>query len=514
MSKVTDLQAAQHAVQNLDQMDVGVSFIVATRQALAVGGPVGDPTTIRERAQAYADAAAACGQASADLGAVAGSQLPSAWVGAVAEHANQAVQAVADETTASQQTLTQAARLLDAWAEDLSWAQQTDSQGCTNLQDAQNAVQQGGDDAVGQARPLALAGVNARLAAAQRAEECGTSTASRLRQLAAAARAEHAGQGSLDALSAVVLADAKNPGDTEDGGPILTDVQLDRASQIFGTMNGTDQTTFNALLANAKSPEEAAYLWKALAAGHSVADIQKFDAGIHEYGDDPQWLSEHLMPATGNAVAMNESPGNVNVTYQGEDINIGGFPIYSQGANNDCVAASSVVAQARIDPLTMYQLTTGGTPDQPGADSPQAFQQRLQQMYTAQYQQAQLADGKIDPKTGVAQTGESLLANQDFGAPSGRSYEYVTLNSDDDRRAAVLRIENAVDQGLPVPINVNRGADGHQMMIIGRDGNMLEIYNPWGRTAWVSEDQFIHSQLGSLTDKDNLNNAYALELPK
>lgn len=518
MSKVSDLQHAQNAIQHLDPMYVGVSLIGAIQQALAVGAPVGDPATIRERAKAYADTATVYVRAGSDLTSVASAQLPSAWQGAVAENATVAVQAVADETTLSQQTLSQAAQLLSTWADDLSWAQQTDAQGCASLQNAQNAVQQGGDDAVLQARSTALDGVNARLAAAQRAEDCGTNTASRLGQLAAAARAEHAGQGSLDPLSAVVLADAKNPGGSEDAGAILTDSQLDRATQIFGTMNGADQAAFSALLSNAKSPEEAAYLWKALAAGHSVADIQQFDAGIHPHGDDPVWLSSHLMPATGNAGAMNEAPGNVYLTYQGQQsTTLDGtnwLYIYSQGNVNDCVAASTVIAQARIDPLTMYQLTTGGTPDQPGADSPAAFQQRLQQMYLGQYRQGQSADGGINPKVGIGQTGETLLANQDLGAATGSSYEYVGMHNDGDRQASVRRIENSVDQGLPVPIDVNGAKGAHQMMIIGRDNNMLEIYNPWGRTAWVSEDQFVHGQLGSLTDGDNLNNAYALELPK
>ena len=42
------------------------------------------------------------------------------------------------------------------------------------------------------------------------------------------------------------------------------------------------------------------------------------------------------------------------------------------------------------------------------------------------------------------------------------------------------------------------------MVIIRRDGDRLEVYNPWGFTEWVTADQFVNSQLGNLTDKDNL----------
>jgi hypothetical protein len=74
-----------------------------------------------------------------------------------------------------------------------------------------------------------------------------------------------------------------------------------------------------------------------------------------------------------------------------------------------------------------------------------------------------------------------------------------------------------VDEGKPVPIDVTNGKEGHQMMITGRDGDKLEVYNPWGYTSWVSESQFVNSQLGSLTTNGgdgSLKTADGLELPQ
>ncbi|MBV6700208.1 hypothetical protein KV557_24405 [Kitasatospora aureofaciens] len=531
MSKVRDLQKAQQAMTSIDSIYVGFALFDAIGKALAVGGPVGSPGTIRERAKAYADTAKAYGKASADLGTVAANQLPSVWTGSVAEHAAQAVQALANELTVSQKALQQAAGLLGAWADDLEWAQNTDAQGVVSLQNAQKSI--AGDlfdtgRAVAAFEP-AQTGVAARLAAAQRAESSGTHTASMVDQLAAQARAERAGQGPLDPLAALVLANEKGPGADADGGYILTDNQLARATQFLDVMNGADQGAFRNLLSGAKSPEEAAYLWKALAAGHSVAEVEQFGALIHPHGDDPTWLSQHLVPALSTDSARQESTTeNVSLVYQGKEIpstarNIGVSSAgYGQGNVGDCVAASTVVAHLKLDPVTMLRLTTGNMPDTPGADSPTNFSQRLQDLYIQQYQQGQQANG--DKKTypqvdqGVGPKGNTFLADQDLGKATGDTYEYVTLNTEDDRRAAVARIEKALDEGKPVPFCAHGegGKDNHQMVIMARDGDRLQVYNPWGRSEWVTEDQFIHSHVndGHLTDNVDVNMPYGAELPK
>ncbi|MFB7377310.1 hypothetical protein ACFC26_09350 [Kitasatospora purpeofusca] len=519
MSKVKDLEHARHSIEQFTFMLPNLHLVQGIEEALAVPEPVGDPAAVRARAQDYSKAAASFAKATTDLSGVAANQLPSVWTGSVAEHATQAVHAMSAETTTSKDTLAEAAKVLDAWANDLQWAKSTDAQGRQQLHDAGERARHDPTGFDQGARETALAGVDARLAAARRAESCGTGTAGKLNQLAAKARAARAGDGSIDPLAAVVLATEKNPGAGEDGDYILTPNQLDRANQVLGVMTGADQAAFRALLSGAKSPEESAYLWKALAAGHSVADIQRFDAQIHPHGDDPAWLAQHLVPATSTDDTRRESSDNLDVTYQGQPVSIDGYGVYSQRNVSDCVAASTVIAQAKLDPLLMFQLTTGGTPDAPGADSPENFGQRLQDAYLGEYKDGQRADGnkKVYPQVdaGLGSTAQTYLADKDLGRATGADYEHVELKSDEDRRAAVARIEKSVDEGLPVPITVRNEDSGHQMMIIGRDGDKLQIYNPWGFTSWVTEEQFVNSQLGGLTPGDHpLNQSTALELPK
>ncbi|MEU4302376.1 hypothetical protein [Kitasatospora aureofaciens] len=531
MSKVADLQKAQQAITHPSVGPfVGVELLGAIDKALAVAGPAGSPGAIRERAKAYSETAKAYAQASADLESVATAKLPNAWTGSVAENATQAVLALASELTVSRKTLEQAATQLNAWADDLEGAQNTDAQGITALQNVQKTL---GQDAFDTEKAVAAIGpadiaVGTRISAAQRAESSGTRTASLINQLAAKARTERAGQGTIDPLAALVLANEKGPGGGADGDYILTDNQLDRAKEFMSVMNGADQAAFQSLLSGAKSPEEAAYLWKALAAGHSVADVQQFAALIHPHGDDPAWLSQHLVPGLSTDPLQEESTTHKTLlTYKGAQI-LDGYDVYSQRNVGDCVAASTVVASLKLDPVSMLQVTTGNMPDVPGADAPEYFKQRLQQLFINQYQQGQLANGdqKIYPENGggIGPKGNTFLANQNLGKATGSTYEYVDLNTDDDRRAAVNRIEKALDEGKPVPFcaydeaSKNAGKDGsyHQMVIVARDGDRLQVYNPWGQSVWVTEDQFIHNHLndGGLTDTVNINRPYGVELPK
>ena len=68
-------------------------------------------------------------------------------------------------------------------------------------------------------------------------------------------------------------------------------------------LNSQDRQQFDALLAGAKSSQERAYLLKALAAGHSVSEVEAFDALIHAQGDDPAWLAQRLTPIQNSGAA-------------------------------------------------------------------------------------------------------------------------------------------------------------------------------------------------------------------
>jgi hypothetical protein len=527
VSTLSDLKSAQGALGSFWTVGLGggTGVLIAIDRALAPPSPTGSPGAINGQADAYAKAASQVAHVAEDLKAVAAGSLPAAWKGPVAETAAQAVTALSNEVGTAESTLTKAATALREWADALKSAQDGDAQGVALLKKAKDAIGPLGLDvfALKSALQQANEGVAGRVTAAQLAQDTGTRTASTLNQLAGQARAERAAGGPTDALSAVVLATESNPGGDADAGTILSANALSRANSRLSGLSAADQAKFQQLLADSKSPEESAYLWKALAAGHSVADVEQFDSAIHGHGDDPTWLAEHLTPTMTNAATGKEGKDANFLSYKGDQgayTDVQGWGVYDQGNVNDCVAASTVVAQANVDPTVMLKLTTGGTAD--GDDSIQAFHDRLQKMYDAQYVQGQQADGDRNtyPKEdgGLGSKGEDLLANQDLDGTTGSKYHYVGLNSTEDRQNAVSQIEQSVDVGKPVPLDIRSDKNaGHQVMVIGHDGDRLEVYNPWGYTVWVSESQFVNNDLGSITTTaggGEYTTADGLELPQ
>jgi len=524
MSALSDLQGCQSTIDSAWSIVAAPLLAATIDSALGVPAPDGSPGAIRAQGGAYLTAGATCRQVAERLDDVARNKLPAAWRGDVAETASQAVGALSDDATAAGNVLLEAGKTLQAWADNLAVAQRDDGSGRDVLRSAKSrlgplgglfsSLIEFGDPAdfviaVEEART----GIASMVSAAALAQNSGQATASLLTYLADQARAERAESNGLDPLDAVVLADQHNAA-SDGGGDILTAAELARASQLMEGLSGAQQQEFERLLANAKSPEEAAYLMKALAAGNSVAVVERFDALIHRYGNDLDWLSQHLAPdltsGTYDGVSFYHWP-NLKPGY--------GYDTYSQGGINDCVAASTVVALANLDPVFMLRLTTGDQPRVPGSESLSAFENRLHQVYISSYQTGQRADGDsgVYPKVdgGLGSTGENVLANSDLGTATGTPYHYVSLNGTGDNQAALSQVEKTVDSGQPVPIDVTNGNDSHQMVIIASNGSELEIYNPWGYSMWVTNQQFVSNQLGALTNSQppGMPTAFGIELP-
>jgi hypothetical protein len=524
VSALSELQGCQSTIDSAWSIVAAPLLAETIDSALGVAAPDGSPAVISAQGDAYLKAGATCREVAERLDDVARNKLPAAWRGGAAETASQAVGALSADATTAGKVLVEAGKSLQLWADNLATAQRDDRSGRDTLRSAKSrlgplggllsSLIEFGDPAefviaVEEAR----AGIASMVNAAALAQNSGEATAGVLTYLADQARAERVTASGLDPLDAVVLAGQQNAA-SDGGGDILTADELARAARLMNGMSPAQQLQFERLLASAKSPQEAAYLMKALAAGNSLPVIERFDALIQPYGNDIDWLSQHLSPdlATG--------------TYQGvtwfhwPNLKPGyGYDTYSQGGVNDCVAASTVVALANLDPVFMLKLTTGDQPSAPGSDSVSAFENRLHQAYISSYQTGQRADGDpgVYPKVdgGLGPTGENVLANSDLGSATGTPYHYVSLNGSGDNQAALAQVEQSVDGGQPVPIDVTNGKDSHQMVIIASNGGELEIYNPWGYSMWVTNQQFVSNQLGALTASQPppMSTAIGIELP-
>lgn len=157
--------------------------------------------------------------------------------------------------------------------------------------------------------------------------------------------------------------------------------------QAGAQLSSDDWQRFEQLLAHAKSPQEQEYLLKTLVAGHSVDEITSFGNLIHNHGDDPAWLQQHLTPMP------NGDPQHPDFTYLGGS--------WTQGQYPASLAASAIVARATADPAYALQLTTGDKPDDPNSTTKEAFLQRLHDEQQSVYDHG-LSGGDDNP--GVSQT--------------------------------------------------------------------------------------------------------------
>lgn len=116
---------------------------------------------------------------------------------------------------------------------------------------------------------------------------------------------------------------------------------------------------------------------------------------------------------------------------------------------------------------------------------------------------------------GMDSGGQEEISESQLSPHTGDRYDVQEMGSDDDRRDVLTDIEKSVAEGKPVPINVEGHEDngdwvGHGMVIVGQENGMLQIYNPWGTTTWVSEEDFVKGDLSAASDDrfDNVNNVY------
>jgi hypothetical protein len=336
---------------------------------------------------------------------------------------------------------------------------------------------------------VAMQSIDGRVETHEGVRDTGRQLSSIFGDQASGLRARRLQGSPMSALDDVVLAEAGNlPGAGDKG--ILTPAEEDRAAAALGGLSDADRQAMMNLLATSASPDQRAYLLKALAAGYSVDEVSRFDAMIAAHGDDPAWLAQHLNPLAMDSSGMNQQPN----TFDGQD--------WTQGQHPTCVASSTVAARAAVDPLYALELTTGGHPGDPAFDNGDAFANRLLAEQTSVYDGGRNWLDKLPlvGNDGMSDGQSTTIADQQIAAHTGVSYSNVDLGDADARSTTIPQIEKAVDNGYPVPVSTRAGNEGHQMMIIGHAGDQLEIYNPWGYTYWVSEGAFSSGDIAAGTE--------------
>ena len=185
-----------------------------------------------------------------------------------------------------------------------------------------------------------------------------------------------------------------------------------------------------------------------------------------------------------------------------------------------CVASSTVVGRAAVDPIYSLRLTTGGHPGDPAHDSAAGFLQRLHAEQSRDYDGARpfYAGWWGVGYEGVDNDRGADLATTEIGSRTGVSYSAHDVSTPTDARAVLPQVERAVDSGQPVPISISGTIAGqpagHQVLVIGHQGSMLQVYNPWGYTVWVSEDDFVNGHMDKTVQGANLPQVTNVRVPE
>ncbi|RZS30561.1 hypothetical protein EV193_11682 [Herbihabitans rhizosphaerae] len=463
---------------------------------LSAERPKGEPAVLRDMAKAYAKIASDADRLSVDVEAVAKKRLPEVWRGQAAENASDVVTAVGHELDHTVTVNKKASAELDKLATAIQTAQTMHGNAQDPLHRAKHEVGDAGFfdfDKRKRARDIALPGMDQMLAGIEKAKLAGEAAGRQFTDFANQATASKMNSGHLSNSERLVLSQAAVPGGPHDANLILSATEAQRASQRLDQLPPGERARFEGLLANAKSPEEKAYLMSALAAGHPIDKVENFGKQIN--GRSPEWLRDHLQP-----IYQRTGPnGKVEPVMYGKQQ-------WSQEGGT-CVSMSTLAARAQVDPLYSMYLTTGGNPDDPNQTSPEAFERRLR----AEEQRLH-----NDPDTDWVGK-----PDQELGPATGVDYERhdLTDSSPDQKRELVDEVTRAVDEGKPVPLQVDGPPDAngdvayHQMMIIGHQDGMLQIYNPWGTTSWVSVDDFVNGNMSHASD-GRMPNVEGVHIPK
>jgi hypothetical protein len=463
--------------------------------ALKEPAPRGRPAGIGDYAYQIAVAGKDCDSERTLTSTYAQQTLPRTWFGMTAVSAADAMSALDGELRRTVETFDKAGAALRALADSITEAQRRDALGRGPLEHAKqlldhltkSVLDYDGDRLV-QAHREAREGIAHLVAAAHLADDAGHFAARQLNELSAGAHNARLKTGTLTDLDKLVITGAAVPAPPglDDFNLILTADAAGRATDRLELMSADDRRRFETLLARGQSAQERAYLLQVLAAGHSFDEIEAFSQKIHAHGGDPAWLRDRLTP-----IATRRGPDSPGAA---DGVEFDGEP-WTQGQHPTCVAASTVLARAHVDPMYALDLTTGGHPDDPRHDSGDAFRKRLIDEQYRMYGEGRWFLEDWLGKEGVGASGTQDMANVELHGPTGRDFEVIDVNSASDRRDALPTIETTVDQGVPVPFGVTDDHTAHEMVVIGHEGDLLQIYNPWGTTMWVSEDAFVNGHL-------------------
>ncbi len=246
----------------------------------------------------------------------------------------------------------------------------------------------------------------------------------------------------------------------------LGPAQSARAQALKQAMPAAEQQRIDQVMVKAKG-DETAYLTKALASGHSAAEVEAFYSAIK--GKDHKWMEDNLH-------IVDDSSGK-GVKQQWE---------------MSCAPTSVQAIKAELDPIYALKLRTE-SPKLEDADktdgnklSPKLAKEQGDMLRSKGVRPTNLGT----PGRGLSLGGVESLFNTTTSA-TGISYKTNEVD-DSTMDASLTRMQTALSGGLPVPLLVGQnGVAGHAVLMTGFDAGpprRYAIHDPAdGKTVTVTD---------------------------
>lgn len=256
--------------------------------------------------------------------------------------------------------------------------------------------------------------------------------------------------------------------------PVLGTMQQKRAEELKAALSPADQQKFDVLIEKSKTEKEKQYVTKGLAAGHTVAELEKFQARIA--GKDDKWMQDHLK-LTGDS--------------KGKGI--------KQQWHMSCNATTAQAVKGELDPLYALKLHDENS-DISKADDNDATKknkkmgaeqkQMLESAYPNGAQGGQ-ASNRADPTAKRGRWNTDLLNNMED--TTGLKYANNRLGGGITIDTAIAAMKGDAAQGIPLPIVIGNGPGQftHYVLVTACQPGppaKFAIHDPWeGKTYMRSE---------------------------
>ena len=256
--------------------------------------------------------------------------------------------------------------------------------------------------------------------------------------------------------------------------PILGTMQQKRAADLKAALSPADQAKFDKLIESAKTEKEKQYVTKGLAAGHTVAELEKFQARIA--GKDDKWMQDHLK-LTGDS--------------KGKGI--------KQQWHMSCNATTAQAVKGELDPLYALKLHDENSDVSKADDNDATAKNRKMGAEQKQMLESANPDGskggeasnRADPTAKRGRWNTDLLNNMED--TTGLKYANNRLGGGITIDTAITAMKGDAAQGIPLPIVIGNkpGEYTHYVLVTACQPGppaKFAIHDPWeGKTYMRSE---------------------------